>query len=294
MHGYRRVRQTLSRLSSNPDPKKPTVVDVVIADHQPVYRAGVAKLLAAEDDMRIVAQPSSVAQLSHAVEKLHPHVLILSSGFFPRLSDIRKIGGSPRKRPVAILILADNAENTARFVTFGVHGVFYRSVQGDMLIQGVRRLAEGGRYLQAHAADEVLFDQVGERVTSRLSHRELRIVAAIVQGFRNREIAQQMGITLPLIKRTIRNIFDKTGVSGRLELALFVIHHRVLAQAAAAEQSTRPTPLIAAADAARDALAVEKTFYPAPKPVLPPRTSPNPLAPSRNHPWYHPPAPKMW
>ena len=282
----------MRRLSSKPDFRKPTVVDVVIADHQPIYRAGIAKLLATEDDIRIVAQPCSAAKLSHAVAKLHPHVLILSSGFLPELAEISKIAGNSSKRPLATLILADNAENTARFVPLGVHGVFYRSVQGDVLVEGVRRLAQGGRYLQAHAADEVLTDQVGQRVSSRLSPRELRIVASIVQGFRNREIADQMGFTLPLIKRTIRRIFDKTGVSGRLELALFVIHHRVLAQAAAAEHSAQPAALAASVSA--EAAAIEKTFYPSPKPALPPPARPNPLNPHRNHPWYHPPAPKMW
>jgi DNA-binding CsgD family transcriptional regulator len=66
-----------------------------------------------------------------------------------------------------------------------------------------------------------------------LSERELRIIAAIVQGYKNREIATQLYTSEQVIKNALRNIFDKIGVSDRLELALFVVHHRILAQATA-------------------------------------------------------------
>jgi DNA-binding CsgD family transcriptional regulator len=71
------------------------------------------------------------------------------------------------------------------------------------------------------------------RVRNRLSERELRIIAAIVQGYKNREIATQLSTTEQVIKNALRTVFDKIGVSDRLELALFVVHHRILAQATA-------------------------------------------------------------
>jgi len=77
-------------------------------------------------------------------------------------------------------------------------------------------------------------DLVGARVRDRLTPKELRIVALIVQGFKNKEIAQQLGTTEQVIKNYLRNVYDKIGVSDRLELALFTLHHRILAEAAAA------------------------------------------------------------
>ena len=74
---------------------------------------------------------------------------------------------------------------------------------------------------------------VGTRVRDRLTPKEMRIVALIVQGCKNREIALRLKTTEQVIKNYLRSIYDKTGVSDRLELALFTIHHRVLAQAAA-------------------------------------------------------------
>jgi DNA-binding NarL/FixJ family response regulator len=76
-------------------------------------------------------------------------------------------------------------------------------------------------------------DMVGMRVRDRLTPKEMRIVALIVQGCKNREIASRLKTTEQVIKNYLRSIYDKTGVSDRLELALFTIHHRVLAEAAA-------------------------------------------------------------
>jgi DNA-binding NarL/FixJ family response regulator len=76
-------------------------------------------------------------------------------------------------------------------------------------------------------------DLVGARVRDRLTAKELKIVALIVQGYKNKEIATQLGTTEQVIKNYLRNVYDKIGVSDRLELALFTIHHRILAEAAA-------------------------------------------------------------
>lgn len=233
----RRATHIHSQQSFSSSSPKPQVINVVIADHQPVYRAGLAKLLATEDDMRIIAQPLSSEHLMNVLEKLRPHVLVISSGFIDEPEKLKRVNGMAGERQVAILVLTENSEQSPEFVPWGAQGVFYRSIQGATLVAGVRQLAQGGRFLQMHAAAELTADLVGERVTSQLSRRELKIIAAVVQGYKNSDIASELGMTVPLIKRMIRGIFDKTGVSGRLELALFVVHHQVLAQAAAEQRS---------------------------------------------------------
>jgi len=75
-------------------------------------------------------------------------------------------------------------------------------------------------------------DAVGARVKDRLTPKEMQIVALIVQGCKNKDIANQLGTKEQVIKNYLRSIYDKTGVSDRLELALFTIHHRMLAEAA--------------------------------------------------------------
>ncbi len=208
------------------------MINVIIADHQAIFRAGVAKVLAVEEDIRIVGQPQSPEQLLNALDKLRWHVLVLSTSFLESLSQIQEIAS---RQQTALLALADNTENSTELMRLGVQGVIYRSASGSVVVDAVRRLARGQTFLQSSssAEGEVSEDLVGTRVRDRLSDRELRIVAAVVQGYKNREIAEQLTTSEQMIKNALRNVFDKIGVSDRLELALFVVHHRILAQATA-------------------------------------------------------------
>ncbi len=223
------------------------MINVIIADHQAIFRAGVAKVLAVEEDLRIVGQPVSAEAILNALDKLRPHVVVLSTGFIALLAEIQEVA---QRRQIAVLVICDNSENASDFMRMGVQGVIYRSASGNMVVEAVRRLAQGQAFLQGPNSSEVEVneDLVGLRVRNRLSDRELRIIAAIVQGYKNREIAMQLYTTEQVVKNALRNIFDKIGVSDRLELALFVVHHRILAQATASVPLTplRPQPAIAA------------------------------------------------
>ena len=102
------------------------------------------------------------------------------------------------------------------------------------LLETVRQVIRGERSIHPVEAskDSEPEDLVGARVRDRLTPKEMKIVALIVQGCKNREIGLRLGTTEQVIKNYLRSIYDKTGVSDRLELALFTIHHRMLAEAA--------------------------------------------------------------
>ncbi len=211
------------------------MINVVIADHQAIFRAGIAKILAVEDDLRIVGQPACMQQLQVCLEKLRTEVLLISSGFTPHIGEIAE---SARSHSVLVIVLAESSEPAAQFAKPGVKGVVYRSVPGDCMVDTVRRVARGETYIQPHgiASSDSHRDIVGPRVRDRLSEKEIRIMAAVVRGYKNRDIAMHLYTSEQVVKNALRAIFDKTGVSDRLELALFVLHHRVLAQATAAVQ----------------------------------------------------------
>jgi DNA-binding NarL/FixJ family response regulator len=215
------------------------MINVVIADHQAIFRAGIAKVLAVEEDMRIVGQPQSAEQLLNVLEKLRARVLIFSTSFLPLLPEIQQIATA---RNIALLILVENTEAAADFMRLGVQGVIYRSASGNVVVEAVRRLSRGEPFLQSPNTgdEEISEDLVGARVRDRLSDRELRIISAVVQGYKNRDIALQLYTSEQMVKNALRNIFDKIGVSDRLELALFTIHHRILAQATASVRTTAP------------------------------------------------------
>jgi DNA-binding NarL/FixJ family response regulator len=133
------------------------------------------------------------------------------------------------------IVIAENNDAAEAYLQQGFRGVVYRNVTGNALVDCVRAVAAGKTWLpqQVMVSDSPEEDMVGTRVRDRLTPKEMRIVALIVQGRKNREIANRLNTTEQVIKNYLRSIYDKTGVSDRLELALFTIHHRVLAAAAA-------------------------------------------------------------
>jgi DNA-binding NarL/FixJ family response regulator len=218
------------------------MINVIIADHQAIFRAGVAKVLAVEDDLRIVGQPQTAEQTLNALERLRAHVLLVSTLFF--LPEFAEIQSLTSRNSIATLVLAENGDEASAFVAMGVQGVAYRSIKGSAIVEAVRRLARGKSFVHKPNSEvtEISQDLVGIRVRDRLSKKELGIIAAVVRGYKNRDIAAQFHITEQVVKNTLRGIFDKTGVSDRLELALFVLHHRMLAHAAAAVQIENQAP----------------------------------------------------
>ncbi len=204
---------------------------LILADNQAIFRAGAARVLALEDDIRLIAQCDDAQKLAAAVEAHSGVVVLFASGMkqdLPALLDrINKAGSR------AILI-AENNEEVPETVTRLLHGVVYRSVAGIDLVDCVRRVTRGQRCLTSANITTIQNpDSVGARVRDRLTPKEMQIVALIVQGCKNKDIALQLNTKEQVIKNYLRAIYDKTGVSDRLELALFTIHHKVLAEAAA-------------------------------------------------------------
>ncbi len=204
---------------------------IILADDQAIFRAGAARVLALEDDMRIVAQCEDRARLHAAVTGLRNAVVVFSSAVAPDLGAILVMlteAGS-----VGILV-AERNEHVDENHTARLGGVIGRSTTGPELIDCVRRVARGQRCVQrGNLTTMPTPDDVGARVRDRLTPKEMQIVALIVQGRKNKDIAAQLNTKEQVIKNYLRSIYDKIGVSDRLELALFTLHHRVLAEAAA-------------------------------------------------------------
>jgi DNA-binding NarL/FixJ family response regulator len=209
-----------------------TMNKVILADSQAIFRAGTAKVLALDDDLRIIAQCSDAERMMHAVTTFPGAMLIFASALKPELTRLRVILESVGSRGI---VIAENNESPSPYLQQGFHGVIFRNTTGSALVECVRHVAAGEIWqpLQTMLAAVPEEDMVGTRVRDRLTPKEMRIVALIVQGCKNREIATRLKTTEQVIKNYLRSIYDKTGVSDRLELALFTLHHRVLAEAAA-------------------------------------------------------------
>ncbi|HTW56518.1 MAG TPA: response regulator transcription factor [Terriglobales bacterium] len=206
---------------------------IILADNQAIFRAGTAKILAIEDDFRIIAQCSDPGRLFQVMEAFRGATLIFASSLkintLQVMARVRSIGSRA-------VIIAENHEPIQPFLADGVNGAVHRSVSGPSLIDCMRRVIHGERGVIANGCMGTIHedDPVGVRVRDRLTPKEMKIVALIIQGCKNKEIAMRLITTEQVVKNYLRSIYDKTGVSDRLELALFTIHHRMLAEAAIA------------------------------------------------------------
>jgi DNA-binding NarL/FixJ family response regulator len=204
---------------------------LILADNQAIFRAGAARVLALEDDMRIVTQCEDAAKLFAAIETLRGSVLLVSTSL--RL-DYKDLLARSRLAGSRVVLVTENTEQVPDDVARLFDGILSRSVPGSVLVDCIRRVAEGKYFVQrSNVTTMQAADSVGSRVRDRLTPKEMQIVALIVQGCKNKEIATQLGTKEQVIKNYLRSIYDKSGVSDRLELALFTIHHRALAEAAA-------------------------------------------------------------
>jgi DNA-binding NarL/FixJ family response regulator len=204
---------------------------IILADNQAIFRAGAARVLALEDDIRIVAQCDDSARLMHALDAHHGAVLIFSTSM---QLDVPAMVGRARAAGTRTILIAENGTEVAEDTVRLLDGLLFRNVPGVDLLDCIRRVASGKRCVKHSNVTSILAqDTAGARVRDRLTPKEMQIVALIVQGCKNRQIAAQLNTKEQVIKNYLRSIYDKTGVSDRLELALFTIHHKVLAEAAA-------------------------------------------------------------
>jgi DNA-binding NarL/FixJ family response regulator len=205
---------------------------IILADNQSIFRAGVAKTLVLQDDIRIVAQCMDSERLLQAVRTFRSSIVLFASSLQMNLPVLIQ---SARGAGSRLIVIAENTESLHSYAVPGLDGVVFRDISGATLLECIQSVASGQTYLQEKLGRDLAeeTDMVGARVRDRLTPKEIKIVALIVQGFKNKEIASHLGTTEQVIKNYLRNVYDKTGVSDRLELALFTIHHRTLADAAA-------------------------------------------------------------
>lgn len=212
------------------------VVRILIADDHPIFRHGLGALLEAESDFQIVGEASDGAEVLEMVPRLQPDVLLLDLAM-PRLTGIealRELATSPaHAMRIVILTVAIEKRQIIEALQLGAHGIVLKDAAAQVLIKALRTVLDGQYWVgREPVADLVQYlrriappvPEAGEQ-TRRLTRREREILAAIVTGLTNREIAEKLSISEDTVKHHLSRIFDKVGVSRRLELAMFAINH---------------------------------------------------------------------
>ena len=211
-------------------------IRVIVADTQAIFRAGLRKIFALEDDIRVVGQAESLPQTISAIQRFSADIVIfeaaLTANPLDTVSDLLR--QSPNCRLVVVLQEPDQ-EMTLEMFRRGAHAIVSREVEPEMLVECLRKVYQGEPWLEAKAIGWVLdayrtqaLRPAGSRPKVQLTPKETLIVSCVTQGMKNKEIALRVGTTEQVVKNYLRKVYDKLGVADRLELALYCLNHRVV------------------------------------------------------------------
>ncbi|MFY9529258.1 MAG: response regulator transcription factor [Candidatus Acidiferrales bacterium] len=219
--------------------KTKTAVRILVADDHAIFRDGLRKLLEGSDDVQIVGEASNGNECVKMLAKLKPDILLLDLRMPEKdgLGVLEEINFDSTPTRVIVLTAAEDDRDVVRAMRLGARGVVLKQSASDLLLKSIRKVHDGEIWLDNRMTAEVIdaFKKSAEAGQRRekplLSDREKEIVQLVAQGFRNREIGEKLFISEQTVKNHLHNIFDKLGVSDRLELALYAIHHRLIDQA---------------------------------------------------------------
>jgi DNA-binding NarL/FixJ family response regulator len=211
-------------------------VRVIVADQQAIFRAGLRKIFALEDDIRVVGQAETLTQTQSAAQKFSADVLIFESALAtnPVESVAELLRQNPKLRIVVVTPGADE-ELTLELFRRGAHGIVSREVEPETFVDCLRKVAAGESWLDSQATHWVMEAYrnqsnrpAGSRPKVQLTPKESLIVSCVTQGMKNKEIALRVGTTEQVVKNYLRKVYDKLGVADRLELALYCLNHHVV------------------------------------------------------------------
>jgi DNA-binding NarL/FixJ family response regulator len=216
-------------------------IRIVIADDHPIFRDGLKHLLSLEKDFEVVGEVGHGDDVLPAVELHHPDVLLLDLQMpgAHGLTILQKMQTAGATTKVIVLTASDDKNEFVQAMKLGTCGIVLKQSPTDLLFKSIRKVYAGEIWLDTHTTAAVMrqFSTAEDygalpvngrsRERSPLSQREREIVALVAQGFKNKEMAEKLFISEQTVKNHLHNIFDKLGVSDRLELALYAIHRKL-------------------------------------------------------------------
>jgi two-component system, NarL family, nitrate/nitrite response regulator NarL len=218
--------------------RKSQPVRIVIADDHPIFRDGLRRLLEAESDLKVIGEACDGAEAVKLARQLKPDILLLDLAMprHPGLEALRDMSsGSAGSGAVRVILLTAAAEKNqiVEALQLGARGVVLKDSATQLLLKSIHTVMSGEYWVGRESVSNLvqylrtLVQSSGEEARQRkfgLTPRELEIVAAVVAGYSNKEIAEHFKISEDTVKHHLSNIFDKLGVSTRLELALFAVN----------------------------------------------------------------------
>ena len=219
--------------------ESPATIDIVIADDHAILREGVRKLLECEREMRVVGEAADGEETVRVVCQVKPHVLLLDLCMSKKtgleaLRELNKLGLATR---TIILTAAIDKEQVVEALQLGARGIVMKHSAASVLLESIRSVISGNHWVDQesvpHLIQAVRSMEPPHRASAvkqdlGLTPREMQIIALIVAGYTNKDLAKELKISQNTTKHHLTNIFNKLGVSNRLELVLYAIDNRLV------------------------------------------------------------------
>jgi DNA-binding NarL/FixJ family response regulator len=209
----------------------------MLADDHPIFRDGLRRLLEAEPDLKVIGEACDGAEAVKMARQLKPDILLLDLAMprMPGLEALREMSSGPTNNSVRVILLTAAAEKKqiVEALQLGARGVVLKDSATQLLLKSIHTVMSGEYWVGRESVSNLvqylrnLVQSFGEESKQKkfgLTPRELEIVSAVVAGYANKEIAEYFKISEDTVKHHLSNIFDKLGVSTRLELALFAVN----------------------------------------------------------------------
>jgi len=225
-------------------PDQAAPIRILIADDHLLFRAGLRRLLEAESGFEVVGEATDGEETVRRVRELAPDILLLDLSMpgVPGMEALRQLDESSSPVRTILLTAAIEKEEMVKALQLGAWGVVMKESAIDLLFRSIRCVNAGEYWVGRERVSDLVQTLramvrpaaptlEAQKKTFGLTPRELAITSTIAAGYSNKEIAQKFTISEDTVKHHVSNIFDKTGVSSRLELALFAVNHQLVESA---------------------------------------------------------------
>lgn len=197
-------------------------IRIVIADDHAIFRDGLKRLLATQDDFRIVGEASDGKEAIALAKELKPDVLLLDLAMprVPGMEALRELSQQEISVRTILLTAAIQPFAVTGALQLGARGIVLKASPPELLLKSIRAVCDGQFWVGSEAV--TAWARTGQPSSGGfgLTSREVEIISAIKEGNSNREIASKLAISEETVKRHLSNIYSKLGVSSRLELAV--------------------------------------------------------------------------
>ena len=215
----------------------PQPITVFIADTQPLFRYGLLRLFEAEPGVSVVGNAATEAELMRGLRQFQPSVLFLDLAISQVWRDLLRDATRPHPdlRVIITGSITDDDDTTAALEA-GARGILPRDAPVELFGRCVRAVAAGQYWLGRQSVAGLVESlrkaraEVHQKANSELAltSRQLDVLRAVANGHTSRKIATDLGISEDTVKQHLRTIYEKCGVTSRVELALFAVRNRLI------------------------------------------------------------------